>query len=330
MTILRSLARDRWLIELPLPGHGIGHVNVVVMAVEDGITLIDSGWGDEDVWNRLTDAIQTLGSRIERVSRLVTTHYHADHCGASRMFQMRTGATVTMHRADAANIDDRYISRTPYVAETLAWIDEVGAPTEIRHSALAQVDELGGHVIPFVPDRVIHGADTAADEANPEVKLIHTPGHTAGHICVFDARTGILATGDALFARINTSPVLRPQSTDNPVGDYLNALDLISSLPARLVVPGHLEPFTDLDGRIAQVREYHRRRLDEVLQLVRDTESTVWEVASLVRRRRPWAALSEPARTTATAETHAHLRHLEINGRIIRQDANGAVRWTAT
>ena len=65
-------------------------------------------------------------------------------------------------------------------------------------------------------------------------RVIWTPGHSAGHICLYDTRHKVLLSGDHVLPRITPSVGLHVRSTGNPLADYLDSLKLIGKLEAEL------------------------------------------------------------------------------------------------
>src|SRR6185436_16692501 len=87
----------------------------------------------------------------------------------------------------------------------------------------------------------------------PGWRFVWTPGHTAGHVSLFRADDRVLVAGDAVMPRITPTLGVNRQRED-PVGDYLEALERLRGLRPALVLPGHGEP---LDDGGARMRELH-------------------------------------------------------------------------
>src|SRR5262249_16732492 len=117
------------------------------------------------------------------------------------------------------------------------------------------------------PDRTLDGGEEIPC-GRYAFRVIWTPGHSAGHICLFDARHKVLLSGDHVLAHVTPSAGLHVRTTSNPLADYLDSLRLIGKLEAELILPGHGEPFTGLPERTGELLMHHRRRLDEVVALL--------------------------------------------------------------
>ena len=136
------------------------------VAVEDdqGLILIDAGLpGNIEV---IEENLKEHGFSLENIEKLILTHQDFDHCGCAAELVEETGATVFAHKEDAPAIDGR----------------EEPIKGEERYPALdVDVELVGGEKI-------------KAGDRNLEI--IHTPGHTPGHISILTE--GLLIAGDAV------------------------------------------------------------------------------------------------------------------------------------
>lgn len=162
--------------------------------------IVDPG-GDE---TRVLADARELGLSVEYI---IATHGHPDHVCGNRRIQEATGAKIIMHAADA---------------------EFFGAPEVEKYFSM-----LGLEPSPPADIKVVEGDEIAIGEE--KLKVIHTPGHTPGGMCLYNAPD--LITGDTLF-------VGGIGRTDFPGGSHRELLDSIRSkilvLPAETVVwPGH-------------------------------------------------------------------------------------------
>src|SRR5437660_12860612 len=85
--------------------------------------------------------------------------------------------------------------------------------------------------------------------AGERYRVIWTPGHSDGHICLFRERDGVFIAADHVLPRITPNVGLYSEyDRANPLGDYLTSLRKVADLPATSVLPGHGAPFEDLQG----------------------------------------------------------------------------------
>src|SRR5439155_21986974 len=98
-----------------------------------------------------------------------------------------------------------------------------------------------------------------------ELEVLHLPGHTAGHICLYHRSSGVLFSGDTLLLDISPNPLIQPDPMDpterrRSLVEQLGSLDRPSELPPSKVYPGHGEPIEDPRAVIEEMRAHHRRR----------------------------------------------------------------------
>jgi glyoxylase-like metal-dependent hydrolase (beta-lactamase superfamily II) len=158
---------------------------------------------------------------------------------------------------------------------------------------------------------------------------IETPGHTPGHICLYEAEKKILVAGDHLL--IDITPNIQCWGDErNPLKIYLQSLEKVDSLDVDLVLPGHRRLFTDHHRRIRELQAHHRRRLDEVMAILDGSSLSAYDVASKMTwdiRAESWDHFPIVQQWFATGEAIAHLRYQEEAGRIGRQTVDGVDRF---
>lgn len=157
--------------------------------------------------------------------------------------------------------------------------------------------------------RVHHGERIRL--ADRDWVTVHTPGHTVDHVCLLDAETGTLLCGDHVLPTI-TPHVSGVQKADS-LKSYLATLDLVADIEGvNLALPAHGHPFTDLRGRVAEIKEHHAERM-ELLRRVSNSvgPATVSDLSKEVFPERHWGIMAE-------AETYAHLEHLVHSGQAER------------
>ncbi|MCL2048832.1 MAG: MBL fold metallo-hydrolase [Defluviitaleaceae bacterium] len=113
----------------------------------------------------------TIGKNNIKVAAILLTHGHYDHTLCVNELRELTGAPVYAHK------DEKHLLQN----------------TEYNRSGLR------GLMVSVVPDRFFSDGDVFSFANGAELKIIHTPGHTAGGICFYDEKNAMLFTGDTLF-----------------------------------------------------------------------------------------------------------------------------------
>ena len=176
----------------------------------------------------------------------------------------------------------------------------------------------------FVPPdptrRVRHGSPIRL--AGRDWLVVHTPGHTLDHLCLYDPENGLLLSGDHVLPTI--TPHIAGSNQGDALSSYLATLDLVASLPdVRLGLPAHGHPFADVPGRVEAIKEHHFERMEKL----RSTSVALGPASVVTLSRelfpeRHWGVMAE-------SETFAHLEHLHRAGAVERFDESGEFMYRA-
>lgn len=190
---------------------GLGYSsNTYIMTSEDECLIIDPGLPSNI--HRLLDFLHEH-SLLNRKCVILLTHMHFDHMGAVTELVKRLRAEVAVHELERTYIE----SGDPYYTVAIFF----GA------------DRLESVKV----DRVLKNGDVI-DVGSKELRIIHTPGHTIGSICIYDYHNELLFSGDTLFSDGSFG------RTDLPTGnmkELRRSLDKIEELDANILCPGHGE-----------------------------------------------------------------------------------------
>ena len=212
-----------YLITAPLGG-----VNTYLI-VDTNLILIDTGFPGD--WRRIVRYIRKLGKSPEDISMIVITHNHIDHTGGLKGLQRVSPAKAAVHEADNStellySESLRRIINFPVISLFKPFV----------HHTFRDSDELltGGEVLP-----VLGG-----------LKVIHTPGHTPGSICLYSAEKKILFSGDLVntrYDRLRTPDTYLNSSNEQLVKTILE----ISRLDFDILCVGHGRPIlSDADSDV--------------------------------------------------------------------------------
>ncbi|MGW0998739.1 MBL fold metallo-hydrolase [Streptomyces sp. NPDC002520] len=155
--------------------------NAFLIAGDDGYTLVDVGWAKAP--GAILETVGELGHKPNAIRRIVITHAHPDHVQGASELRDRTGAEVLIHSSD------------------LPWLEAGRVPAEGRSGLVGRIiDRLPKlHWTPLAADGTL--ADGDLIEGSNGVRVVHTPGHTPGHIVLVHEPSGTALMGDAVFNR---------------------------------------------------------------------------------------------------------------------------------
>ena len=293
-----TVARGVRRVQVPMPsGTGPAFSNAYLIDDADGrVHVVDPGSPTAEARSSLSAAIGEA-----EVGSIVVTHLHADHAGGARALRERTGARVLLHERERAALG-RIAIGVP-APDLEAW----GVPEDRRTELVAAAAVPTAPATEFV-DEVLDGVLTDAqllDVPGRRLRVIGTPGHTDGHLCLHDEEAGLLFTGDHVLPAINPGLGLGGPTDTNPIADYLASLDRTAALDTGglRALPGHEDPFTGVRERCAALAAHHLRRTEEVAA---STGATVWEVASGLTWTGGWDALGGFTLLSALRQTAQH------------------------
>jgi glyoxylase-like metal-dependent hydrolase (beta-lactamase superfamily II) len=255
------------------------------------------------------------GCRVDsRQADFFITHMHADHAGlVSALASQR--AKVYFGRADAEIMS----SATPeqHWQKQIDFALSHGFPAEQLEKAIGS--HPGRRYSPNTSLNLCVSKDgdrISIDDYRFE--CIETPGHTDGHICLYERDRKILICGDLILVDI-TPNITLSSGQRNPLKEYLSSLDKVYDLDVELVLPGHRSIFRNHKERVQELKEHHRMRLDEVLSILEKGKQNAFQVASQMTwdiGYRSWNSFPPGQKWFAFGEALAHLRYLEEEGRV--------------
>lgn len=317
------VAEGVWRIPLPLP-FALRMVNVYLLDDGPGArTLVDAGLGLPTDERALHAGLRRAGIALDDVNTLVLTHAHPDHIGLSGTIQAATGCPIYLLEGEHEALYRVWETDTALHATAEMYVAH-GMPAEMLPGADAAARALRKmlRLPPRDAVRPVRDGDRLRLGAR-DYTVWWTPGHADWHLCLL-RDDGVFLAGDHVLPKITPNIGWYPNSRPDPLADYLAALDRVSELPARVVLPGHGLPFADLAGRVAELAAHHAERSDQVRALLGDAQDTGADAYTVALRLFEGRLRSPDDMRFALAETLAHLEHLRLKGLAIRTEPSGA------
>jgi glyoxylase-like metal-dependent hydrolase (beta-lactamase superfamily II) len=294
------------------------------------VTLVDCGvWRADpadDGLSVLRQGLRGAGYELADVSRIVITHAHIDHYGLAGRLMELTGAQLWMHALTDLDCE-KYRHPDTAVARRRDTYTDHGLPAaELPAVAHGLRDWL-----PYLHSVVEASTRLRGGEKIPiggrDWEVVHTPGHSTGHVCLWSPDLEVVLSGDHLLPGV-TPPVTFERGFDaDPLRSYLDSLRRIEALRPARVLPGHGTPFGDAQRRIEAILRNKMRRLTAIRQAIEDGPVTVVGIADRVFTR----VMLQHQRSFALAETLAHIAYLRADGLVERRiRPDGVYEWYAT
>lgn len=237
-------------------------------------TLVDTGINTPEALRCLEDGLRKFGASICDIGRIILTHGHSDHAGSVGTVAAASNAQVFVHYRDKrwtlAGGEEASKENEEFF---LRFFEETGVPGEIAEkNTMRIVSRFRKHFSPIAGLELLKGGELFSFD-HFKLTVIHTPGHTAGSICLFDQTGGLLLSGDCLIAGVIPYICAEPENTEGlqpyyGLEQYERSLDALAGLPVRQVLPGHGETFSghlQLIERVKRYRARRRQRISEIL-----------------------------------------------------------------
>lgn len=199
----------------------------------DRTLMLDGGWG-------LLNLRARLPALFERPLVAVASHSHFDHVGSLHLVAERLA-----HPLEAGILADP----TPLATQSLPFLSDYRAL-----AADPLTDGFDGTRYRTRPAPVTATVEEGAvvDLGGRRLTVLHTPGHSPGHVCLFEETSGFLFSADAIYDG--------PLFMDCPGASVATLLETharLAGLPVSRVFPGHFRAF---DGpRMRQLIDGYRR-----------------------------------------------------------------------
>jgi glyoxylase-like metal-dependent hydrolase (beta-lactamase superfamily II) len=298
-------------MQLPIDMPGLGHVNCYALEDERGIAIVDPGLPGVESWTHLVDRLDRSGAGLARVHTVIVTHSHPDHFGGAGRVRHEVGAELITHELFRTwwdpSEDETPLEEAPNPWRATPWAGEEYMPDPDRRKRFEEMRSNNLFPAPR-PTRRVEDAEVVT-LARREWVSMHTPGHTADHLCLFDPAEGVLLSGDHVLPTI-TPHISGIGTSEDPLAEFFASLDRMTELEGvTIVLPAHGHPFTDVAGRAKAIRRHHEERLDKLRDASREIGgfATVGELSQHLFSPRSWGPMAD-------SETYAHLEHLRLLG----------------
>src|SRR5258708_1627371 len=249
---LSEVATGVFELRLPIPFED-GLVNVFLFADGDDVDLLDCGMNSDESVRAIREAVAHVGAR--RIRRLVVTHIHPDHYGAGSLAG-DGGPDLYLRRLEVPLVNPRYVELEHLVHEMHTYALVNGVPEDEAEVLSNSQRALSQVVKPADAAVQLDGAETL-EMGRRQLRVEWTPGHSPGHICLYEQGEKLLFAGDHMLPELSPNVGLHPQSTPDPLHEYLDGLKRMAAYEPRLILPAHGRPFTDAASRVAALPPPH-------------------------------------------------------------------------
>ena len=275
-------------IQLPTPWRGD---SVQAYLIEsDPLTLVDCGLDDEPSRFGLETALDGLGYGVEDLRRLVITHHHRDHMGQAASLKDRSDSLEILAHAEAVPMLESFsLAENPNVAGMTEFFSEFGVPAEItdgmRRWRQTILESQPPRCRPVAVDRPLREGDAIAFK-DFSLDVLHTPGHTAGHLMLQHPESGLLWSGGQLVsgAIATTANYYTDEYPDaaDPLGrrprfkglvEYRRSLKRLRKLFIEAIFPGYGPPILQPARAIREAGLFYDVRIQRIERSLRSVSA---------------------------------------------------------
>ncbi len=313
--MIEEIMNNFYRIEVPLPLLELQSVNCYIIKGSERNLMIDTGMDDHACKQAIESALKEREIDLKQTDFFIT-HCHIDHFGLVASL-IRNGSTVYINRLEADII--RRVRSGAIVSDWTTFIVVSGFPENKIENIFPPEGARPYRTENSLPFLYLEDGDSLSI-GDYHFACVATPGHTNGHMCLYEPQSKVFVAGDHLLNDI--TPGIHGFTHENPLKDYLSSLDKVAALDVRLVLPGHGSVFGNCKGRIEDLKTHHEERVREVISILEESPKDAYDVASQMTwdvHYDSWRVFPIQQRFFATGEAFAHLRFLEEKKVIVGQ-----------
>ncbi len=319
--MIEDILPGLYKIELPLPKNPLKSVNCYVIKGADRNLIIDTGMNRPECKEVMMPALQKLEVDLNRTD-LFVTHLHADHFGLTG--DLATDSSVCYF----GDVETRIVKGPRHWADLLDYYTANGFPLQVLKESMAKHP---GYL--YSPSRLVDITEVrdgqVIEVGGYALRCVETPGHSPGHMCLYDESKKILFSGDHILFDITPNIAHWPEMGD-ALGSYLESLEKTDTLEVELVLPAHRSSWHEHRKRIQELKEHHRVRLEEAVAALKEGDKTAYQVAPHITWKieaKEWKDFPIVQQWFAMGETIAHLVYLLERGKVRKYNADGTTYY---
>jgi len=311
--MIEEIATNLYKIEIPLPESPLKSLNSYVIRAKERNLIIDTGMNREECLNAMMSGLRELAVDIRKTDFFIT-HLHSDHLGLVSSLATDS-STIYFNQPDADRIKSGI-----FLDDLIDFARLNGFPENELQTI--------SYTHPGFKYRPKENLDFYILKEGDKLSIsdyifncVETPGHTQGHMCLYEPNKKILVAGDHILNDITPNILLMSDEWD-PLKAYLESLDKVYGLDIELVLPGHRGTFTNWRERIQELKHHHQERLDEIISILGKGKKSAFQIASEMSwdiLYDSWDLFPVPQKWFATGEAIAHLKYLEEKGMIRKE-----------
>lgn len=324
--MIEEILPNLYRIEIPLPRNPLKYLNSYLIKGRERNLLIDTGFNQEECKTAMFEGLGKLEVNLEETD-LFVTHLHADHTGLVSAL-VTDNSKVYCGEIDANLINRCVPSNCCGLSHFLSEMHEIlalhGFPLQEIDNAIQEHPARKQNIGRKQDFSIVKENDTI-EVGDYIFKCVETPGHSPGHMCLYETKKEILISGDHILDEI--TPIIKiTKWASDPLGDFLNSLDKIYQMEISLTLPAHRRIIKNIYQRIYELKLHHESRLNEVLSILDNCKMNAYQVASKMTwdvKYTSWERFPATQKYFATTEAASHLIYLCNINKVRKIDSEG-------
>ncbi|MFX1574345.1 MAG: MBL fold metallo-hydrolase [Promethearchaeota archaeon] len=310
---------------------GLQFVSMYLLRIDGSHVLIDAGLSFPDCEQLFFTELAKLKISPKDLQYLIITHEHPDHIGLAKAIKLKNPDILILTHEITKKLMKSMMNTDNLVQ--IQKSTELSSSDLIRYGVnkkkvkkvLQYMNMFSSFTEYYEPDRILQDNDEIVVDSD-KLKIIWTPGHSIGHICVFDEMKKFLFSGDHILSRITphigaflSNPITDKEYEFTNILDlYLRSLDRIDQLNPKIIFPAHQEIIYNPHERILAIKKHHANRLSEIAKTIENEPKTPFKISQLHFGEN----LSEINTFLALSEVLSHLIYLEHQNKVERIEKN--------
>lgn len=338
-------------LKTPMASPALPYMLPYAFVEADGVSLFDAGFGTPAAIESMRQQLAALGFEPKDIRRLIISHAHPDHIGmAGWVREQAPESDLVMLRREWQWVKDRWLDNAAWTRLSDEWLVRHGVPgdeIEAAHAAGALApnspavkpgeappprepapSSMRSPIPDVEPDVLLEDGDVLEFD-RWRLQAVWTPGHTPGHLCMYELNHRVMFTGDHVLPYISPNVSLHAdQEGTSPLSDFRESLKKVASFDTVCALPAHEFTIADLPARCEVLLHHHDERLEEVRGAIGGAAASAREISQRVKwNTGPFDDFNIFMKRSALGETLSHLRLLEEHERVRSVIEDDRVRW---
>lgn len=289
--------------QIPLPKNPLRSINSYVITSENRNLIIDTGFNTVECQTELMKGLKELDIDLNKTDLLIT-HMHTDHSGLAHFLKKQGVQVIYFSQIDGkiSNQASKWDAYFQTFNQQLGFGEEKSIKFG-KEFGTRQTEPLKFSPL-FEGDKINIG--------DYSFEVVETPGHTPGHIGLYEKKHKLFFSGDHILDEI--TPNITFWGFDQDIlATYFESLNKVQEYEIDYLFTSHRKIIRDHRKRISELLQHHQERLNEIMGILRDGRKTPVEIAASMHwdlSHKKWDDFPYSQKWFAAGEALSHLEHL--------------------